>query len=426
VKKQILILGGGFAGLWSAVGAARKLAEQQAETQVEITLVERTTYHNIRVRNYEADLSEVCIPLSDVLSPIGVHLVNGEVFDIEAASRRVLVGAVEGLCALTYDRLVVALGSELVRPPIPGLAAHAFDVDTFAAASRLAQHIEALAERAATQGQFTAVVIGAGLTGLEAATALPERLRRARGRSNSLEPVRVVVVDRLPHVGSDMGDSARPFIEEALRSLGIEQRIGVDIRNIEPDGVVLNSGERIDASTVIWCGGLRANPLIEKLPGARDRFGRLAVDEMMRVVGVPHVLAAGDVACAKIDGHHASVMSCQHGRPMGRFAGHNAAADLLGKPLLPLHIGWYTTILDLGQWGAVYTSGWDRHVIASGPAAKVTKQTINCQRIYPPRTKRREDILAAAAPVVQAPPEVAIERDKETRSAEVRFPRASA
>jgi hypothetical protein len=65
-----------------------------------------------------------------------------------------------------------------------------------------------------------------------------------------------------------------------------------------------------------------------------------------------------------------------------------------------------STILDLGPWGAVYTNGWDRQVIATGPAAKVTKQTINCQRIYPPRTKKREDILAAAAPVVQAPPEI--------------------
>jgi NADH dehydrogenase len=406
MKRQILVLGGGFAGLWSAVGAARKLAEEQAETQAEITLVERTTYHNIRVRNYEADLSEVCVPLCEVLSPIGVRIVNGEVLDIDAVGRRVSVRGAEGVHGISYDRLILALGSELARPSIAGLAARAFDVDTFASASRLAQHIEALAEQAATPGQFTAVVIGAGLTGLEVATALPERLRRVRERSDSSQPVRVVVIDRQPHVGSDMGDSARPFIEEALLSLGIEQRTGVDIRNLEPEGVVLNSCERIDAATMIWCGGMRANPLTEKLSGTRDRFGRLAVDEMMRVVGVPDVLAAGDAACAKIDGDHSSVMSCQHGRPMGRFAGHNAAADLLGKPLLPLHVGWYTTILDLGPWGAVYTNGWDRQVIATGAEAKATKQTINCQRIYPPRTKKRDDILAAAAPVVQVPPDV--------------------
>lgn len=259
VKKHILVLGGGFAGLWSAIGAARELFEQKAETEAEVTLVDRTTYHNIRVRNYEADLREVCIPLCDVLSPVGARVVNGEVFDIDPAGRRALVRAVEGVRALAYDRLVLALGSELVRPPIPGLASHAFDVDTYVAASRLAQHIEVLAGRPATRGQFTAVVIGAGLTGLEVATALPERLRRARERSNSREPIRVIVVDRLPHVGSDMGDSARPFIEEALRSLGIEQRTGASICSVEPDGIVLNSAEAIDAATVILCGGMRAS-----------------------------------------------------------------------------------------------------------------------------------------------------------------------
>jgi NADH dehydrogenase len=425
VKKQILVLGGGFAGLWSAVGAARELAEQKAETDVEIALVNRTTYHNIRVRNYEADLGDVCVPLRDVLLPIGVAVVNGEVFDIDTARHRVSVRADDGERGLAYDRLVLALGSELVRPPIPGLAAHAFDVDTYAAASRLAQHIDALADGPAAPGQFTAVVMGAGLTGLEVATELPARLRHVREQSKSREPVRVILVDRLPHVGSDMGDSARPFIEEALHSLGIEQRTGADIRSVDAGGIILGSGEKIDAATTIWCGGMRANPLTEKLPGPRDRFGRLMVDEMMRVIGVPDVFAAGDVACAKLDGDHASVMSCQHGRPMGRFAGHNAAADLLGKPLLPLRIGWYTTILDLGPWGAVYTNGWDRHVIASGPAAKVTKQTINCQRIYPPRTGKREDILAAAAPVVQAPPEVNATKDTDTKNVEPHLARVS-
>jgi len=406
LKKQILVLGGGFAGLWSAVGAARKVAEQKAEGEVEITLVERTTYHNIRVRNYEADLSDVCVPLCDVLPPIGVGVVHGEAIRIDTAGHRILVRG-EGVRELAYDRLVIALGSELVRPPIPGLAENAFDVDTYAAAARLARHIDLLGSRAPAPGQFTAVVIGAGLTGLETATELPQRLRRVREHSKSSEPIRVIVADRLPHVGSDMGDSARPFIEEALSSLGIERRTGVGIAGVEANGVTLDGGEKIDAATVIWCGGMRANPLTQTLPGTRDRFGRLAVDEFMRVIGVPDVFAAGDAACAQVDRDHASVMSCQHGRPMGRFAGHNVAADLLDEPMLPLRIDWYTTILDLGPWGAVYTTGWDRQVIASGAAAKATKQTINCRRIYPPRNKRAEDILAAAAPVIQAPPEVA-------------------
>ena len=65
----------------------------------------------------------------------------------------------------------------------------------------------------------------------------------------------------------------------------------------------------------------------------------------------------------------------------------------------------YVTVLDLGAWGALYTVGWDRKVLSTGPAAQLTKQSIKNKRIYPPRTGRREDILAAAAPTVQAPPQ---------------------
>ena len=76
---------------------------------------------------------------------------------------------------------------------------------------------------------------------------------------------------------------------------------------------------------------------------------------------------------------------------MGRFAGYNVVCDLLGEPTLPLAIDWYTTIVDLGPWGAVYTEGWDRRVVAQRAAAKRTKETINRQRIYPPlsRNERR-------------------------------------
>lgn len=97
-------------------------------------------------------------------------------------------------------------------------------------------------------------------------------------------------------------------------------------------------------------------------------------------------------------------MSCQHARPMGRFAGYNFVCDLLGEPLLTLRIDGYVTVLDLGSWGAVYTEGWNRHVVLKGGEAKRVKQTINCQRIYPPRTGGRRAIFEAAAPVIQAPP----------------------
>ncbi len=124
----------------------------------------------------------------------------------------------------------------------------------------------------------------------------------------------------------------------------------------------------------------------------------------MQVKGVKNVFAAGDDAWARVDDTHVSVMSCQHARPMGRFAGHNVVCDLLEKEMLPLRIEWYVTVLDLGRWGAVYTEGWDREVVSTGEAAKKTKQVINCERIYPPLSGDRREILNAGAPVVQTPP----------------------
>jgi NADH dehydrogenase len=406
MSNRILVLGAGFAGLWAAAGAMRKIVEHKAEREVAVTVVNRTSHHNIRVRNYEPDLSHVCVPLADVLTPIGVQIIVGDALNIDIAGREVAVNTLEGPRIVEYDRLVMALGSATMRPPVPGLAEYGFDVDTYEAACRLGLHLKGLRARTRASGQFTAVVVGAGLTGIEVATILPERLKLVRDGSASPEPIRVVIADRQPFVGSDMGESARPVIEEALRALGVEQRVSAEIERIEEAGLLLASGEWIDAATVIWCCGTRASPLIAALPLPHDRLGRVAVDEYMRVVGIRDCYAAGDVAAAKIDGEHSSVMSCQHGRPMGRYAGHNVAADLLGTPLLPLKVDSYVTILDLGPWGAVYTRGWDREVVATGPAAKSTKQTINCKRIYPPLSKKANEILAAAAPVVQAPPAV--------------------
>lgn len=404
-SKQIVVLGGGFAGLWSAVGAARKLDELGYGPDVaEVTLVNRDGFHNIRVRNYEADLASVQVPLADVLGPVGVRCVEGEVAEINPTAHTVAVLTAHGAASVSYDRLVFALGSELCRPDIAGLAEHAFDVDTYRGAVGLNAHLQSLPGRPDSPGLFTVVVVGAGLTGIEVAAEMPGRLRGVLAQARLSRAFRVVLADHGRQVGSDMGESARPIIEEALAALGIEMRLGVEVVAIGPGGMTLGSGESIPAATVVWCAGMRANPLTRSFPVQLDGLGRLPVDEFMRVRGMADTFAAGDVAWARLDHEHVSVMSCQHGRPMGRFAGHNVVCDLFGLPLLPLRLEWYVTVLDLGPWGAVYTEGWDRHVVAQGATAKKTKQLINCQRIYPPLTRDRQAILAAAAPEVQTPP----------------------
>jgi NADH dehydrogenase len=406
---RILVLGAGFAGLWSAVAAARRLDELGASPdEVEVLVVNRTAWHSIRVRNYEADLDATLVPLADVLDPIGVKHIVAEVTDIYAPERKVACTIDGASQLLAYDRLVFALGSCLAEPTIPGLETHAFDVDTFEAATRLNDHIGLLPSRPVSTSQYNVLVVGGGLTGIEVATEMFGKLRAAIAHAPAsglaMSP-RVILADHQAWIGSDMGENARPVIAEALQDLDVETRPGISVASIDARGATLVTGALIPAATAIWCAGMQADPLTARFPVARDRLGRLPIDANLKIKGMPVEFAAGDVAWLPIDGTHASVMSCQHARPMGRFAGYNVVSDLLSQPMLPLNIDWYVTCLDLGPWGAVYTQGWDRQVAAKGAAAKRTKEIINRQRIYPPRSRNRREILDAAAPVVQTQPD---------------------
>ncbi|UZG58996.1 NAD(P)/FAD-dependent oxidoreductase [Rhodococcus opacus] len=400
---RVLVLGSGFAGLWAALGAARRLDELHATGTVDVTVISAQPFHDIRVRNYEADLSACRIPLSDVLDPVDVGHIVAEVTAIDTTARSVTVSGRGAQRTQRYDRLVMALGSRVATPDIPGLREFGFDVDTYDGAMKLQRHLAALSDGGADVSAATAVVVGAGLTGIETASELPGRLAKVCAGRN-VEP-RVVLIDHNPYVGSDMGSSARPVIEAALSDNDVETMTGVGVASVDEHGVTLSSGEVLAAGTVVWCAGMRANPLTAQLGGERDRLGRLPVDGYLRVIGSPGVFAAGDVAAARVDDDHLSVMSCQHGRPMGRYVGYNVIGDLLGEPMLPLRIPWYATVLDLGPAGAVYTEGWDRQVVSRGAQAKATKVTINTERIYPPLNRDRDALLAAAAPALQARPD---------------------
>jgi NADH dehydrogenase len=396
----VVVIGSGFAGLWAALGTARRLDELAVPPgTVDITVLSAKPFHDVRVRNYETDLSACRIALADLLDPVGVAHVATEVTAIDTDARTVTTS---GGATYGFDRLVLASGSRVLIPPVPGVREFGFDVDTYDAALALQQHLRGLADDPPTPATATVVVVGAGLTGIEAACELPKRLRELFSRA-SVTP-RVILIDRNPRVGSDMGASARPMIERALSDNGVETRTGVSVAAISERAVLLSSGEQLPAATVVWCAGMRASSLTEQLPVARDRLGRVEVDDYLRVIGVPAVFAAGDVAAARMDDEHLSVMSCQHGRPMGRYAGYNVISDLFDEPMLALRIPWYVTVLDLGPAGAVYTEGWDRVVVSEGAAAKLTKQTINTRRIYPPLTGNRVELLAAAAPELQARP----------------------
>jgi NADH:ubiquinone reductase (H+-translocating) len=228
--QRILVLGAGFAGLWSAVAAARRLDELGVSpVEVEVLVVNRTAWHSIRVRNYEADLGATRVPLADVLDPVGVKHMVAAVTDINVLERKVVCTMDGASQTLAYDRLVFALGSRLAQPAIAGLETYAFNVDTFESGSRLNDHIGALPVRPEFTGQYNVLVVGGGLTGVEVATEMFGKLGAAIAKAPATgprAPPRLILADRQALIGSDMGD-ARPVIAAALASLGVETCPGV-------------------------------------------------------------------------------------------------------------------------------------------------------------------------------------------------------
>ncbi|MFC4506924.1 MULTISPECIES: NAD(P)/FAD-dependent oxidoreductase [Streptomyces] len=394
--KDVLIIGGGFAGVWSAAGAVRAAREAgDSGDELRVTLVSGGDDLVIRPRLYEDAPEGMRVALDRVLGPIGVRRITATVTGIDTEAHTVrAVGRGGEELDLAYDKLVLATGSQLVRPDFPG-SQEVFDVDTLSTAAALDNHLRRLPERASSRGQYTAVVVGSGFTGLETATALCERLHAIAGRHGATEDVRVVLVDRADVVGPELGQGPRPTIDDAIDELKIQRRLGRTVASATRQDVTLSDGEVIPAATVVWTAGMTASPLTAQIPGERDRLGRLTVDAHLRVVGVPDVYAAGDTALAPAEDGRSTTQSCQHALPMGKFAGHNVAADLLGNTPLPFSPDPYVTCLDLGPAGAVYTEGWERTVVLTGPEAKTLKRNINAIWIYPP-TDDPEQILAQA------------------------------
>jgi NADH dehydrogenase len=397
MKQQILIIGAGFGGVWSALSAAR-LLDMHDRNDIEITVLAPQAELRIRPRFYEPNVHTMKAPLNDLFDAVGVKFIQGSAEVIDENNRHVSYSDTFGTQGkLSYDRLVLAAGSRLMRPPVEGMAEHAFDVDQIEAATRLEAHINALKDLPASAARNTVVVAGGGFTGIETATEMPARLRAVLGDNAD---IRVIVVDRGPQVAAAMGDGIRPSIVEASEHLGIEWVLDATVASVDAAGVTLADGRRIESSTVIWTVGFRASPLTEQVQGTRDHQGRLHVDPHLKVRGHTDVFATGDVAYAATDdlGNFAA-MSCQHAISLGRYAGNNVVADLLGVEPMVYSQPKYVTCLDLGSWGAVYTEGWDRQVKLVRQEAKDLKTQINSVWIYPPAADRAA-ALAAADPLI--------------------------
>lgn len=393
MKKQILIVGSGFSGMWAAVSAAR-LSALEGNNSLKIAVLAPVPELRVRPRFYEENVSTLVAPLNDLFNELDIEFIAGSADTIDVKEKTVSYRDANGeTSAVTYERLVLATGSQTKRPPVAGLAEYAFDIDQLESAQVFQQHLDSLVTRPSTPERNTVVVCGGGFTGIELATELPARLRARFGQDTE---TKVIVVERGAVIGGRYSEALRNTIEEASNELGVEWRLNSEIEVIDANGVTLKNGERIAASTVVWTAGVEANALSQQIDGERDNQGRLKVSESLQLPANPEVYATGDMAHAKTDDvGNTALMTCQHAIQLGKFAGHNAAASLLNIDPLPYRQVNYVTCLDLGAWGAVYTEGWDQAVKSVRDDAKKIKIAITNELIYPPAADKNVAFAAA-------------------------------
>jgi NADH dehydrogenase len=351
----VVIIGGGFAGYSAARSLARRMQRRlkfgrSSAPEVEILLINSSDYflYLPLLPEVAAGILEprrVCVPLA-TLGP-DVRVLLGAVDSVDIEQRRVNLTDPEGhRASVSYDRLLLTVGSVNKLVPIPGVAEHAYPFRSIGEALRLRDHIVEEVElgHMGTQvvigddqgavpspgARRTFVVVGAGYTGTEVA-AQGQLLSRsvARQRPHDGKPVRWLLIDRAPRVLPELDERLSRAASKVLRKRGIEVRTGTTIVRATDQGVLLSDGEFVPTRSLIWCVGVGPDPLIDEL-GLRTVSGRLAVDDYLTVPGRPGIFACGDAA--GVPDHtrpgQLTAMTAQHAVRQGRRAAGNIAASL--------------------------------------------------------------------------------------------------
>ncbi|MET7691660.1 FAD-dependent oxidoreductase [Streptomyces sp. NPDC005483] len=336
-RPRIVIVGAGFAGYRTAKELSRK-----ARGKADITLLNPTDYflYLPLLPQVAAGILEprrVTVSLSDTLPQ--VRLVLGEADGIDLDGRTVHYTDPEGTAGtLGYDRLVLAAGSVNKLLPIPGVAEHAHGFRGLPEALYLRDHVTRQVELAAAAGdpatcaaRCTFVVVGAGYTGTEVA-AQGQLFTDAQVRKHPLRKgmrPRWLLLDIAERVLPELDPHLSRTADRTLRERGVEVRMGTSVKEATPDGVLLSDGEFVETRSLVWCVGVRPDPLAESLGLPMER-GRLLVDPNLQVPGRPEVFACGDAAAVpdlENPGQY-TPMTAQHAWRQGRTAALNVAASL--------------------------------------------------------------------------------------------------
>ncbi|WP_443742989.1 FAD-dependent oxidoreductase [Streptomyces solaniscabiei] len=371
-----MIVGAGFAGYRTARTLSR-LTRHQAD----ITLLNPTDYflYLPLLPQVAAGILEprrVSVSLSGTLPR--VRLVLGEADGIDLDGHTVHYTDPEGgEGTLTFDRLVLAAGSVNKLLPIPGVAEHAHGFRGLPEALYLRDHVTRQVELAASArdraecaARCTFVVVGAGYTGTEVAAhgqMYTDAQVRKHPMRTGMRP-RWMLLDVAPRVLPEMDERLSRTAERVLRQRGVDVRMGTSVKEATHDGVVLTDGTTVDTRTLVWCVGVRPDPLVESLGLPMER-GRLLVDPHLQVPGRPELFACGDVAAVP-DLHNPGAytpMTAQHAWRHGKVCAHNVAASLgLGGERRPYRHRDLGFVVDLGGTKAAANP---LGVPLSGPAA---------------------------------------------------------
>lgn len=355
-RPRILILGGGFGGVYAAMYLERMLGDAAAD----ITLVSRDNFFLFTPMLHEVAASD--IDITHIVSPLRAlvrrtRIVIGEVEGVDLPSRRVMVrhGFDAHAHAFGYDQLVVALGSTTNFYGLPGLEQHALTMKTLGDAIHLRNRLIAALEEAdnecaeETAGLLTCVVVGGGFAGVETIAAVNDFVREALRFYPRIDPARVRMV--LVHSGAvvlpELGPELGAYTQGKLADRGVEIVVNAKVREVTGHEVRLADGRSIRARLVVWTAGTSPHPLLNALPCDLDR-GRIAVDDTLAVSRWPGVWALGD--CAVVPDRRTGrphPPTAQHALRQAKTVARNIAATLQGRKLEPFD---FTTI---GQLAAI-------------------------------------------------------------------------
>ncbi|MCP9622167.1 oxidoreductase [Nocardia otitidiscaviarum] len=334
MKHRIVVLGAGYAG----ANAAGRLAKRLHPADVDITLVNADPEFVERVRMHQLATGQELRRrvLTDVFAGTGVRVDVARVTALDADRKKVAVVDAEGTRDIAYDTLVYALGSAAADGGVPGAAEHAYDIAGKGSALRVRERLADLSAGA------TVLVVGGGLTGIEAATEIAE----------ARTDLDVALVAR-GGLGDWLGAKARRHLRAAFDRLGITVHENTDIARVEPDGVVTADGREIGSALTVWTAGFAVHPIAAATTVQVSETGQIVVDDTMRSLSHPDVYAVGDAARAPGGNGDPLRMSCASGVPTAHLAADAIAARLTGRTMPRNEIGYTGQCISLGRRDAI-------------------------------------------------------------------------